>query len=388
MSGAARWEFATATRILFGRGTAAEAAAIVAGLGRRALVVSGSTPTRAEWLVNALDSMGLEPRLIYVEGEPTVAFAADAAAFARRMSADVVVAIGGGSALDTGKAIAALATNTDDVFDYLEVVGRGVPLSATPLPFVAIPTTAGTGAEVTKNAVLAVPDRRVKVSLRSPLMLPRVAIVDPALTRTLPPAATAFTGLDALTQNIEPFLSWRATPLTDALCRDGIGRVARSLRRAWADGEDLDAREDMAVASLCGGLALANAGLGAVHGLAGPIGGMFNAPHGAVCAALLPHVCRVNLRALEARAPEHHARARAAEVARLLTGRAHATMAHGVAWLGEMVQTLGVPTLAQWGVTPTDLPALVNQAIRSSSMAANPVALEPDELTEILSSAL
>ena len=388
MSGAARWEFATATRIVFGRGTAAEAAPIVAGLGRRALVVSGSTPTRAEWLVHALAAVHLEPRLIYVDGEPTVAFAADAAAYARRMSADVVVAAGGGSALDAGKAIAALATNPGDGFDNLEGGGRGVPLRAAPLPFVAIPTTAGTGAEVTKNAVLAVPDRRVKVSLRSPLMLPRAAIVDPDLTRTLPPAATAFTGLDALTQNIEPFLSPRATPLTDALCREGIGRVARSLQRAWADGEDLDAREDMAVASLCGGLALANAGLGAVHGLAGPIGGMFSAPHGAVCAALLPHVFRVNLSALAARAPAHRALARATEVARLLTGREDGTTDEGVEWLAGMVTTLGVPMLAAWGVTAADLPAIVDQATRSSSMAANPVVLRPDELSSALSAAL
>jgi alcohol dehydrogenase class IV len=364
VSGAARWEFATATRILFGRGVAAEAAMMVAGLGKRALVVSGSTPTRAEWLVRALEAVHLEPRLIYVDGEPTVAFAADAAAFA------------------------ALATNTGDIFDYLEVVGRGVPLSAAPLPVVAIPTTAGTGAEVTKNAVLAVPDRRVKVSLRSPLMLPRAAIVDPDLTRTLPPAATAFTGLDALTQNIEPFLSPRATPLTDALCRDGMGRVARALPRAWSDGEDLDAREDMAVASLYGGLALANAGLGAVHGLAGPIGGMFRAPHGAVCAALLPQVFRVNVSALAARAPAHRALARATEVARLLTGRNDATTDEGVEWLAGMVTTLGVPPLAAWGVTAADLPAILDQATRSSSMAANPVVLRPDELASALSAAL
>jgi alcohol dehydrogenase class IV len=388
VSTGARWEFATATRILFGRGTATEAASIVGSLGRRALVVSGSTPTRAEWLVDALAAANLEPRLIYVEGEPTVTFAADAAAFARRTSVDVVVAVGGGSALDAGKAIAALATNAGDVFDYLEVVGRGLALGTAPLPFVAIPTTAGTGSEVTKNAVLAVPERRVKVSLRSPLMLPRAAIIDPELTRTLPPAATAFTGLDALTQNIEPFLSQRSAPLTDALCREGIGRVARSLRRAWTDGEDLDAREDMAVASLCGGLALANAGLGAVHGLAGPIGGMFNAPHGAVCAALLPRVLRVNLAALDARAPGHRARLRVGAVARLLTGIDGATADDGVDWLAEIVHSLGVPTLAAWGVTAADLPAIIEQAARSSSMAANPVTLTPDELAGALTASL
>jgi alcohol dehydrogenase class IV len=357
----------------------------VRALGARALVVTGATPTRAEWLVNAL---GPEVRLIYVEGEPTVAFAHDGAEFARRKAIDVVVAVGGGSAIDAGKAIAALATNPGDIFDYLEVVGRGQPLTAPPLPFVAIPTTAGTGSEVTRNAVLAVPEHRVKVSLRSPLMLPRAAIVDPELTYDVPPAITAYTGLDALTQNIEPFLSHRATPLTDGICREGIRRAARSVRTACTDGRNAGAREDMAMASLCGGLALANAGLGAVHGLAGPVGGMFNAPHGAVCAALLASVMTANLAALDARAPGHPARERAAEVAGLLTGRPDAAAAEGVAWLRALAADLGVRGLAAWGVGPGDIPAIVEQAAKSSSMKGNPIALTVDELATVLAAAI
>ena len=212
---------------------------------------------------------------------------------------------GGGSALDAAKAIAALTANGGDPLDYLEVVGRGQPLARPSLPFIAVPTTAGTGSEVTKNAVLASPEHGVKASLRSPLMLPRVAIVDPALLAGVPAPVLAASGLDALSQLIEPFLSIRANPVTDGLAREAIPRSAAALRRAYAAGAPAASRrERLALASLFGGLALANAGLGAVHGFAAPVGGLFEAPHGAVCAALLPAVIRVNARALAARVPD------------------------------------------------------------------------------------
>lgn len=219
-------------------------------------------------------------------------------------------------------------------------------------------------------------------------MLPRIAIVDPALTDDLPAALTASTGLDALTQNIEPFLSRRATPLTDGICREGMRRAARSLRAACQDGRNQDARDDMAIASLCGGLALANAGLGAVHGLAGPIGGMFKAPHGAVCAALLAGVMAANLDALAARAPDSPVLPRADEVAGLLTGRAGATARDGVAWLVKLTEDLCIPGLSAWGIRAADIPAIVDQAARSSSMAANPTALTVQELSEALGTAM
>jgi len=384
----AYWQFATAGQVLFGRGASDEAPALVAGLGARVLVVTGSTPSRTGWLVDALTVRGCSCAALDVAGEPDVELARRGAETARSERIDVVVGIGGGSAMDTAKAVAALATNVGDPLDYLEIVGRGQPLFVSPLPCVAIPTTAGTGSEVTRNAVLAVPDRRVKVSLRSPLMLPRVAIVDPELTVDLPPELTAQTGLDALTQLIEPFLSVRATPLVDALCRDGISRAARSLRAACAAGRNAAAREDMALASLFGGLALANAGLGAVHGLAGPIGGMFPAPHGGVCAALLPHVMATNLRALRSRAPESQALERLAEVAQLLTGRAVAEADEAVDWLADLVRELGVPCLASWGIAPSDAPEIASQAARSSSMKGNPIALTAEELTAALSAAL
>ncbi len=388
MTAAGRWEFATAGRILFGRGVASEAPAIVAGFGSRVLVVTGGTPARADWLAAALVSLRASPSVVATPGEPDVSFVADNAAFAAREGIEAVVAVGGGSAIDAGKAVAALATSGGDIFDYLEVVGRGRPLTSAPLPFIAIPTTSGTGSEVTRNAVVAVPVQRVKVSLRSPLMLPRVAIVDPELTCTLPPEATAFTGLDALTQNIEPFLSPRATPLTDAVSGEGVRRAARSLRAAVRDGHDRDAREDMAVASLCGGLALANAGLGAVHGLAGPLGGAFAAPHGAVCATLLAPVLRANVEALTAREPGNPALSRAAVLARWLTCRNDATALDGAEWLAVLVSELGIPRLSAWGVRPSDVPAVVEQAARSSSMKGNPIALTTEEIAAIVSDAL
>jgi alcohol dehydrogenase class IV len=252
----------------------------------------------------------------------------------------------------------------------------------------AIPTTAGTGAEVTRNAVLASPEHKVKVSLRSPTMLPRVALVDPELTYSMPPAITASTGLDALTQLIEPYVSSRANPMTDGLCREGMTRAARSLRRAYEQGDDVAAREDMALASLFGGLALANAGLGAAHGFAAPIGGAFDAPHGALCAALLPKVMQINVRALQERQPEHPSLRRYREVAQILTGNEGAEVADGVHWVERLSAALRVPTLASYGIGPGDFPGLVQKAAAASSMKANPIALTPEEMKEILERAL
>src|ERR1043166_521823 len=323
-----RFEFATAGRIIFGPGTLRDLAPLAGSMGRRALVVTGRNPERAKTLVSLLVEQGINPTVFAITGEPEIETIRRGLTQARAEQCDLVVGYGGGSAIDAGKAIAALLTNPGDIFDYLEVIGAAKPLAEPPTPYIAIPTTAGTGTEVTRNAVLAPPEHRVKVSLRSPLMLPRVAVVDPELTYRLPPAITASTGLDALTQLIEPFVSIRANPITDAFCREGITRVARSLRRAFEE-EDATAREDMALASLFGGMALANSALGAGTGFAAPLGGMFSAPHGAVCAALLPHVMNVNVRALRQRAAESENLRRYDEVARLLTGNSKAVAEQG-----------------------------------------------------------
>ena len=383
-----RFEFATAARIVFGAGTLRDAGGRARELGRRARVVTGRDGRRAERLLAGLRAARVDAVTFAVPGEPDLGGVEEGIRVARRERCDLVIGCGGGSALDAAKAIAALLANAGELLDYLEVIGRGRALGRPGVPLVAIPTTAGTGAEVTRNAVLACPQHRVKVSLRSPHLLAKVALVDPELTYDLPPALTASTGLDALTQLLEAFVCARASPLTDALCAEGLRRAARSLRAAWADGRDAAARADMALASLFGGLALANAGLGAVHGLAGPIGGMFPAPHGAVCAALLPHVMAANLRALRERQPHAPALGRFAAAARLLTGRPQATADDGVAWLRQLIDELQVPPLAACGLTLADVPEVAAKAARASSIKANPVALSPEELAAALAQAL
>ncbi|AEI66330.1 iron-containing alcohol dehydrogenase [Corallococcus macrosporus] len=380
----ASFEFATATRVVFGPGRLAEAPEIIRGLGgTRVLLVTGANPARARPLQESLERLGLHVTVFSVDGEPTVERAREGTAVALEAGCDAVVAMGGGSALDAGKALAALAANGGDPLDYLEVIGRGQPLTRPSLPFVAIPTTAGTGSEVTRNAVLGSKDAKVKASLRSPHMLPRVALVDPELLTGAPAAVLASSGMDALSQLIEPFLSARANPLTDALAREGLRRSARSLRRAVLEGPDASAREDLALASLFGGLCLANSGLGAVHGFAAPVGGMLDAPHGAVCAALLPAVLDVNLRALRARAPEHPSLPRVQELAVVLTGRADARAEDAVTWVGALRKALGVPGLGRYGLTEAQVPELVAKAKGASSMKANPLVLTDAELTEI-----
>jgi alcohol dehydrogenase class IV len=383
-----RFEFATAGRIVFGPGVLAELGELAAGMGRRALLVTGRTASRAEPARERLAAAGVGTVGFAVPGEPTVEDVRRGAELARSEGVDLVVACGGGSAIDCGKAVAALLGNGGDPLDYLEVVGRGRAVTKPSAPFVAIPTTAGTGSEVTRNAVLASPEHRVKASLRSPLMLARAAIVDPDLLRGLPPHVVAASGLDAFAQLVEPFLSVRANPLVDGVCREGLALSARSLRRAFEGDSSERVRVDLALASLFGGLALANAGLGAVHGFAAPAGGLLDAPHGAACAALLPAVLRVNLAALTRRLPASPALDHYREVAAIVTGRADAGPADAVAWTESLVGALGVPGLSRWGASEADVPALVAKARAASSMKGNPIELEEDELVEIARASL
>lgn len=383
-----RFEFATATRTVFGAGTLKEVGPISRSFGQRALLVTGQNPARASRLLALLAEQGVEVYTFSVSGEPDVNIVEQGVSRAKQADCTLVISFGGGSAIDAGKAIAAMLANEGQLLDYLEIIGRGKALAKPSAPFIAIPTTAGTGSEVTRNSVLASPEHRVKVSLRSPLMLARVALVDPELTYDLPPALTASTGLDALTQLIEPYVSSRSNPITDALCREGMPRAAGALRQAFEKGSDTAAREDMAVASLFGGFALANAGLGAVHGFAGPIGGMFPAPHGAVCAALLPDVMEINLAAIRARAVGSEAARKYTETARMLTGESKAAAADGITWVRQLVKDLRIPSLRAYGVGQADVAELVQKAAKASSMKANPITLTPEELREALERAL
>lgn len=362
-----RFEFATAQRIIFGRGTVCELPDLCASFGRRTLLVTGSRPQQWD---TRLSYVGIKS----IGGEPTTQDIASGVELAKQLNADVIVAIGGGSVVDAGKAIAAMSTQPGDLMRYIEVIGEGKPLDADPLPLIAVPTTAGTGAEATRNAVIASEQHRVKASLRHLSMLPRVALIDPALAIDVPPNITAASGMDAFTQCLEAFVCLRAQPMTDALCLDGIQRAIRSLEHAFQNGPDLDAREDMALCALNSGIALANAGLGAVHGFAAPIGGMFHAPHGAVCAALLAPVWEANSKRAQSRTKFD-------QIDALLDGDA-------ISWLHALTARLQIPKLSTWGVQNADLDEIARKAAVASSMKANPVSLTHDDLVAILRAAL
>ena len=369
--------FATATEISFGRGAAHGSIARIATFGRNALVVTGATSDRAGWLIDELKAEGVATAVFSVPKEPDVDLIS--AGIAAAQGCDVVIAIGGGAAIDAGKAIAALVPAQGDMMDYLEVVGKGLPLETNPLPFVAIPTTAGTGAEATRNAVINVPSHRRKVSLRDVRMLPRLAIVDPALTDNCPKPITLASGLDAVTQVIEPYICSRANPMTDALCRDAIPRGMKALARLM-ENEDPAARNDMALTSLYGGIALANAGLGVVHGLAGPLGGLSNAAHGAICGALLPHGLAMN----DAQCGGHP---RIAEVRQWIADALGCDTGIAFENLEQWSKSNGLLGLDALGVSEEDRHKAAQDAATSSSMKANPVALTSAHLAEIMEKA-
>ena len=382
------FEFATAGRIIFGQGKVGEVGLLAVQMGKHALVITGSHVERAAGLIQVLEDKGMRVTTFQVRGEPDTDIVAEGSRLARLKRCDVVIGMGGGSVIDAGKAIAALVTNQGDIFDFLEVVGKAQAITRPPLPYIAIPTTAGTGAEVTKNAVLVSKEHGVKVSMRSYMLLPRIVVVDPELTYSMPPHVTANTGLDALTQLIEAYVSLNANPITDGMCREGIMRSARSLEIAYRDGNNAAAREDMAIASLLSGMALANAKLGAVHGFAAPLGGMFNAPHGAICARLLPIVMETNVQALKTREIGSRALKRYDEIAQMITGDGKAKAEKGVEWVRDLCKRLDVEPLSGLGLSRSDIPEIVERAKRASSMKGNPVELTDKELTGILERAL
>jgi alcohol dehydrogenase class IV len=365
---------ATPARILFGRGEAAKAPALIAAFGPRGIVVHGANLARSAWLLDGLSDLGCDVCAIACPSEPTLFLLEQATALGRAHRPDWVAAIGGGAALDLGKALAALIPAPGGAMDHLEVVGLGLPLAAAPLPFVALPTTAGTGAEATKNAVIGLPDHGRKVSLRDDRMLARLAIVDPALTDHCPRDVTLASGLDAITQVIEPFVSCKATPFTDALTLPAIPRGLAALIRLMK-AEDAAARDDLAWVSLCGGLALANAGLGAVHGLAGVIGGMTPAAHGAICGVLLGPVLAMNARRGAARLDRV-----CAMIGDALGTPPDAAPQALARWAGAQ----GLPGLTAQGLHPRDHGAVAQAALASSSMKGNPVAPDLAELMQVL----
>jgi alcohol dehydrogenase class IV len=383
-----QFQLTVPTDIRFGAGRASEIPDALAGLGAsRVLVVTGRSTSRADGVRAALTEADISSMVFQVAAEPSIERVRTAVELLAKTGCDAVLGFGGGSALDVAKAAAVLATSGKDPLEHLEVIGAGRPIESPGLPCVAVPTTAGTGSEVTRNSVLS--GGGVKASLRSPLLLPKVALVDPDLLVGVPRPTVAASGMDALSQLIEPLLSQRANPFTDALAREGIRRSARSLRRAYQEGmEDAGVREDLALASLFSGMCLANSGLGAVHGLAAAAGARLSAPHGAVCAAVLAAAMEINLQALHDRAPEHPALHRMVELATVLTGRPEATPEDAIAWLQDLTAALTIPGLASYGLDEAGIEAVVAAAQKASSMRGNPIELRDEEVREIVAHSL
>ncbi|HOM29534.1 MAG TPA: iron-containing alcohol dehydrogenase [Deltaproteobacteria bacterium] len=383
-----RFEFVLPGRIVFGNGCSGDLPSLAKEMGSRCILVTGSSPERLHGLVEELGSSGILGRVFRVEREPTTDDVRRGVLEARQAECDLVVSIGGGSAIDTGKAVSAMLTNPGDLEDYLEVVGKARPLANPCAPLIAVPPTAGTGSEATKNAVLISKEHGVKVSLRSIMLLPALVLVDPALTLSLPPRLTACTGLDALTQLLEAFVSRASNPMTDCLCREGLSRAAGSLLAAYRTGDAIEPRADMSLASLLSGMALANAGLGAVHGLAAAIGGLYRAPHGFVCASLLAGVVEANILSLCRPGEPSRAIDKYTEASRILTGDSQEDPADLVRWIKRLCRELEAPSLSELGVDKAGFEPIVARALRSSSMRGNPVVLSEDELMDILAGAL
>lgn len=358
---------------------------------KRVLVVHNAPPL-AEKISGVMESAGLKFVDYQQRGEPSVQGVEECTALARKGGCDAAIGIGGGSAIDCAKAVAAVLANGGEPLDYMEVVGKGKKITKASIPWVAVPTTAGTGAEATRNAVVHSPQHNFKASIRSEMMLPKVALVDAELAVTVPKEVTAASGSDALCQVIESYTSSGATPMSDGLSLEGIARAAKSLKRVYDHGDDLDAREDMGITALLSGITLTNAGLGAVHGFAAPIGGKYPVPHGVVCAALLPHVIKANVLALRERMPQSPSLGRYATVGRTLTGTRtlgdDEAIDAAVAFVSELTAYMNIPRLREFGIGLADVDEVVALAMKASSMRYNPVALNAEELAAVLRRAI
>ena len=376
------FQFATASKIIFENNAVEKIPGLLSGMGKNILLVTGRKNDRARKLTHRLPK-DINVTVFNIPSEPTIQLIDEGIELARKNECNVVVGFGGGSAIDSAKAIAALVPNKGELLDFLEVIGKGRPLTERPLPCVAVPTTSGTGAEVTKNSVIKSPEHKVKVSLRSEFMYPDVAVVDPVMAVSMPPEVTASAGIDALTHLLETFVSNQSNPFIDMFCRKGMHRISCSLVKAYKNGNDLNARSDMAFASMLGGMALANVKLGAVHGFAGPMGGMFPMPHGVVCACLLPPVMEMNLRALAENNDTDRLR-KFDETAVILTGNSEAKAKDGVDWVDNLINDLGIPKLSKYGLNENDFKTLAQKAKAASSMKGNPVVLSDEYLTKIL----
>jgi hypothetical protein len=376
------FQFMTSSRIVFGEGALINSFSTLNQFGYSVLLVTGKDNQRSEPLVNYLKQQNMRYQQVAVLGEPLIAMIEEMAAMGRRFRPDMVISIGGGSVLDTGKALAALIPNQGSVYDYVEVVGRNVPLQAKPLPFIAIPTTSGTGSEVSKNAVLRSAQENVKVSLRSADMLPDLAIIDPTLTYGMDPVMSGCCGMDAFTHLMEAYVCGAPNPLTDMVCEEGLRRLAGAIVSACED-DDPRARSDMSFAAMLGGMALANAKLGAAHGLASSLGGRLSAPHGLITAQLAPYVMQENvLAAREAGRADILNRYR--QLACILTGRIDADIADGITWTKRTLERLRLPPVSEYGLCDTLFDEVAEDALLTNAIKGNPLPLNKERLQGIL----
>lgn len=374
----AAFNLLTPAEIVFGRGRIAQLDERAAALGKRALVVHGSNPGRLADVFEGLKSVEIVQTLS-VTKEPELSALLAAIDQGKSLGVDLVIGIGGGSVMDSAKVLAAMLNSDTELMSHLEVVGDGLPLAAQRLPLILVPTTSGTGAEVTRNAVIDIPNAQRKVSLRDKQLLPDLALIDPALTDHCPRSVSLHSGLDAVTQVIEPYLSSRANLFTDMLCREAIPKGLRALKQLMPE-ESEQARDALAQVSLFGGLALANSGLGVVHGIAGPLGGLCGAPHGAICGALLPAGLAANRDAVQS--VEH--KARIDQVMNWIAEVFEVSQAEALPRFRAWIVASGLPGLASIGVTEEHIQAATQAAASSSSMKANPVVLPSETIERIM----
>lgn len=378
------FSFISPQSIHFGRGQSQQTAALAKSFGEAALLVHGASARRAEWLIKSCQNAGLTTKTISCQSEPSLPDIELALAQLEGFHPNVVIALGGGSVIDFAKALAALMRCSGRPLDYLEIVGGGKPIDHPPIPMIALPTTAGTGSEVTKNAVITVPEHSIKVSLRDPRMVPDIAIIDASLMQGAPQRVALTAGLDAVVQVIEPYLSVEANPMTDAICHAAIP-IGLKVLRDLVENDAPEAWDSMAWVSTCGGLALANSGLGAVHGFAGVIGGKSNAPHGEICGALLPAVLESHLRKAEGQTETHK---RLQWILDLMdTHFAQSEGGMGVSGLRRWSTKMGLRGLEDMGLSVSDFSEVVTAASKASSMKGNPFSLSVMELLQILQAA-
>lgn len=377
------FQFMTSTRIVFGDGALANSLSLINKFGYSALLICGSNTKRIDPVLHYLSLQNMRYQQVSIQGEPYIAMVEELAASARIFRPDMVIAMGGGSVIDVGKALAALIPNQGSVYDYAEVVGRNVPLQAKPLPFIAIPTTAGTGAEVTSNAVLRSAQEKVKVSMRSPEMLPDVAIVDPMLTYGLDKGLSGQGAMDAFCHLMEAYVCGQPNPITDMICEEGLRRLAGAIFPACED-DDRRARSDLSFAAMLGGMAVMNAKLGAAHGLASALGGKLDVPHSVITAELTPYVMQENIEvAKESGRSDILNRYR--HLASIITGRHSATAEDGVLWVQRTLRRLALPPLSSYGLCETLFEEVADDALRSTAIQGNPLPLNQGRLIRILS---